>query len=163
MSTKRSSDWLPELKSFALPLLTGIFFSLFFASSVPSPFFLVFQHRWGFSSGILTLAFGSYAIILLILLMIAGSLSDHVGRRPVIITALVIQVASMILFFTARGSGSLIAARLAQGLSMGIANGTLSAAVIEAAPVHRKRVAAMLVSVAPMAGRTRSGRMYQFH
>jgi hypothetical protein len=30
MSTKRSSDWLPELKSFALPLLTGIFFFLIF-------------------------------------------------------------------------------------------------------------------------------------
>jgi hypothetical protein len=59
--------------------------------SAPSPLFVVFQSRWGFSSGMLTVAFGVYAITLLIVLLTAGSLSDHVGRRPVVIAALVIQ------------------------------------------------------------------------
>jgi hypothetical protein len=135
-----------------LALLTIIFFSLFFASSVPSPLFIVFQHRWGFSAGMLTLAFGSYAIILLVILMVAGSLSDHVGRRPVILAALCLQVTSMALFLAARGSGGLIGARIAQGLSMGIANGALSAGVIEAAPIRYKKLAALLIGVSPMAG-----------
>ena len=55
----------------------------------------------------------------------AGSLSDHLGRKPVIVAALAIQVMSMALFLTADGIGGLLAARIVQGLSMGVVNGAL--------------------------------------
>ena len=141
---------LPE--GFAFPLLAALLFGYFFASSAPSPLFVVFQSRWGFSPGLLTVAFGIYAITLLVVLLVAGALSDHVGRRPVIFAALVMQVGTMILFLTARGIEGLIFARIAQGLSMGVTNGALSAAIVEAAPAHRKRFGALLTSIAPLAG-----------
>ena len=41
--------------------------------------------------------------MLLVTLLVAGSLSDHLGRKPVVVAALTTQVASMALFLTAAG------------------------------------------------------------
>lgn len=138
--------------SIAFPLLAAILFLFFVSASVPTPLFVVFQERWGFSPGMLTVAFGIYSLVLLATLLVAGSLSDHLGRKPVIVAALATQVASMALFLTADGIGGLLAARIVQGLSMGMVNGALSAAVIEAAPPARKALGSLLTSVSPLAG-----------
>jgi hypothetical protein len=138
--------------SIAFPLLAAILFLFFVSASVPSPLFVVFQGRWGFSPGMLTVAFSIYSLVLLVTLLVAGSLSDHLGRKPVIVAALAIQVASMALFLTADGIGGLLAARIVQGLSMGVVNGALSAAVIEAAPPARKALGGLLTSISPLAG-----------
>ena len=58
------------------------------ASGVPSPLYRVYQARFGFGPGLLTTVFGIYAIALLAALLVVGSLSDHVGRRPVLVAAL---------------------------------------------------------------------------
>jgi predicted MFS family arabinose efflux permease len=116
--------------------------------------FVVFQGRWGFSSGMLTIAFSIYSLVLLVALLVAGSLSDHLGRKPVIIAALLIQVASMVLFLAARSIEGLLAARIVQGLSMGVVNGALSAAVIEAAPPGRRWLGGLVTSASPLAGLT---------
>ncbi|ACB96217.1 MFS transporter [Beijerinckia indica] len=138
--------------SIAFPLLATILFLFFVSASVPSPLFVVFQGRWGFSPGMLTVAFSIYSLVLLVTLLVAGSLSDHLGRKPVIVAALGIQVASMAFFLTADGIGGLLAARIVQGLSMGVVNGALSAAVIEAAPPTRKALGSLLTSISPLAG-----------
>ncbi|MCU1605661.1 MAG: Major Facilitator Superfamily transporter, partial [Modestobacter sp.] len=81
------------------------------ASGVPSPLYRVYQAEFGFSSGVLTLIFGIYAVALLLALLIVGELSDHIGRRPVLAGALVVQAAAMVLFLVADGVGWLLAAR----------------------------------------------------
>ena len=136
----------------AFPILAITLFLFFVSASVPSPLFVVFQGRWGFSPGMLTVAFSIYSLVLLVTLLVAGSLSDHLGRKPVIVAALTIQVASMALFLKADGIGGLLVARIVQGLSMGVVNGALSAAVIEAAPPARKALGSLLTSVSPLAG-----------
>ena len=142
----------PPRAPIAFPLLAITLFLFFVSASVPSPLFVVFQGRWGFSPGMLTIAFSIYSLVLLVTLLVAGSLSDHLGRKPVITAALIIQVASMALFLRADGIGGLLAARIVQGLSMGVVNGALSAAVIEAAPPARKALGSLLTSVSPLAG-----------
>lgn len=147
----RSKPWrLPQRAAF--PLLAAVLFAFFFAAAAPSPLFVVFQHAWHFSSSLLTVAFAVYAIALLVSLLIAGSLSDHIGRRPVVLAALVLQAVAMGLFLLANGIGGLIAARVVQGIATGVASGALSAAVVEAAPAARKRLGAMITSVSPLAG-----------
>jgi len=141
---------LPAAVGFAL--LAAVLFAFFFAAAAPSPLFVVFQHAWGFSSSMLTVAFAIYAIALLISLLVAGSLSDHIGRRPVVLAALVLQAVAMGLFLLAHGIGGLIAARVVQGVATGVASGALSAAVVEAAPAARKQLGALITSVSPLAG-----------
>ena len=73
------------------------------ASGVPSPLYRVYQEEFGFSSGVLTTVFGIYSFALLASLLVVGGLSDHVGRRPVLIVAFVLEAAAMALFLVADG------------------------------------------------------------
>jgi MFS family permease len=58
-------------------------------------------------------------------------LSDHVGRRPVLIAATVAQAATMWLFATADGVSELIIARVLQGLSTGAAVAAVGAGLLD--------------------------------
>ncbi|MDB5929329.1 MAG: major facilitator superfamily 1 [Polaromonas sp.] len=133
-------------------MLALLLFAFFAAASAPSPLFVVFQQMWGFSPALLTVAFAIYALALLLSLLVAGSLSDHVGRRPVVFAALLLQAAAMGAFLLAEGIGGLIAARVIQGVATGMASGALTAAIVEAAPASQKRLGAMISSVSPLAG-----------
>ena len=121
------------------------------AASAPSPLYVVYQARWGFSSLTLTLVFAVYVLALLSSLLVAGALSDSVGRRPVIIAALALQIAAMIGFILADGVAWLYAARIVQGVATGLATGALGGAILDFQP-EDPRVAPLVNSVAPMAG-----------
>ena len=68
------------------------------ASGVPSPLYRVYQAEFGFSSGVLTTIFGIYSFALLASLLVVGALSDHVGRRPVLVAAFLLETVAMVLF-----------------------------------------------------------------
>ena len=121
------------------------------ASGVPSPLYRVYQQEFGFSSGVLTTVFGIYSFALLASLLVVGGLSDHVGRRPVLIGAFVLEAASMSLFLLADGVGWLLAARVVQGLATGALTSTLGAALLDLQ--HRERpLGAFINSASPGLG-----------
>jgi MFS family permease len=105
---------------------------LFLAASIaPSPLYAIYEARWGFSPITVTVVFGVYAIAVLASLLTVGSLSDHVGRRPVLLGAIILQAAAMVVFATADGVPALLVARIVQGLSSGAALGALGAGLID--------------------------------
>ncbi|KWB77980.1 MFS transporter [Burkholderia ubonensis] len=118
------------------------------ASSVPTPLYRLYQAQWHFSPMLLTLIFGVYALSLLSALIVAGALSDYIGRRPVISAALVIEMGAMGLFLAAAGPGWLIAARVLQGVATGLATASVAAALID---LDRER-GAFTNGLAPMGG-----------
>jgi predicted MFS family arabinose efflux permease len=67
----------------------------------------------------------------LVALLTAGKLSDHVGRRPVLVTALAVHAGSLVIFATATGVPELLSARVVQGLSTGAALGAIGAAMLD--------------------------------
>jgi MFS family permease len=101
------------------------------ASGVPSPLYRVYAERFGFGSGVITVVFAVYALALLVSLLVVGGLSDHVGRRPVLAAALVLEAVSMVLFLAADGVGWLLAARVVQGLATGAMTGAFGAALLD--------------------------------
>jgi MFS family permease len=133
-------------------LLASTLAGFLFASSAPSPLYIVYQAKWGFSAIVLTAVFAAYALGLLIALVLAGSLSDHLGRRPTLLVALVLELTGMLLFAEARGVPWLFAARTLQGVATGIATAAISAALIDLQPPHRQRLGALLAASAPMTG-----------
>lgn len=118
------------------------------ASSAPTPLYGIYRESWGFSAITLTAIFGVYAISLLLALLIFGSISDHIGRRPVIVGALLLNAVSMVVFMTATAVPALIAARLLQGLATGAATSALAAGLVD---LNRER-SPLINSVAPMIG-----------
>src|SRR5689334_13858051 len=100
-----------------------------FATGPGSPLFVVYQRQWGFADCQLTAAFAAYAVALLV----AGSLSDDIGRRPVVVGALVLMVIAAILFLVADAFGWIMAARIVQGVATGAATATFTAMIVELA------------------------------
>src|SRR3954453_24137645 len=125
---------------------------LLFASSAPSPLYVVYQSSWGFSAITLTSVFAVYPLGLLATLITAGSLSDHVGRRPALLVALAIEMVGMFLFAEAQDVEWLFAARILQGVATGIAMGALSAALPDLQPEDKPRLGALLGVAAPLTG-----------
>ena len=118
------------------------------ASSVPTPLYRLYQAQWHFSPVLLTVIFAVYALALLATLIVAGALSDYVGRRPVISLALVLQAGAMGLFFFAQGPEWLVAARVLQGVATALATASLGAILID---LHHE-LGALTNSMAPMTG-----------
>jgi MFS family permease len=125
---------------------------MYLAAGAPTPLFLLLEEHWGFPPVVLTIAFATYAFALLATLLVGGSLSDHIGRRPVLITALIIELASMVMFIVAPNIGVIIAARAVQGIATGLATSAFTAAIVELAPQRLKKLGAAMGSIAPTAG-----------
>jgi hypothetical protein len=115
----------------ALYLLASLVVSLLAASAAPTPLYAIYQRQWGFTPITTTIVFGVYAVAVLVALLTLGRLSDSVGRRPVLLAALAVQVLSMLVYATAGGVGELLAARVIQGLSTGAALGAIGAAMLD--------------------------------
>ena len=115
----------------SLYLLASITVSHLASSSAPTPLYPIYQAEWGFSTTAISFVFGIYAIAVLGALLLAGRLSDHVGRRPVVLGATAIQAATMFLFAFADGLPDLIAARVIQGLATGAAIAAVGAGMLD--------------------------------
>ena len=102
-----------------------------------SPLYGVYQATWHFSSLDLTTVFAVYAFGLLATLLILGSLSDYVGRRPMLAIAQTAEAGAAIVFVNAHGLGSLYAGRVLQGVATGAAVGAVGAVLLDLQPASR--------------------------
>ncbi|WP_112194372.1 MFS transporter [Pseudomonas sp. LG1E9] len=118
------------------------------ASSAPTPLYHLYQQGLHFSAGMLTLIFGVYALSLLAALLTVGSLSDHLGRKPVIFAALLLNMLAMLLFINEDSVAWLIAARTLQGFATGMATAVLGAALLDT----DRQQGPLVNSVAPLLG-----------
>ncbi|MCS0498578.1 MFS transporter [Protaetiibacter mangrovi] len=132
--------------------MSGALLAFFIAAGAPTPIFPLYEHDWGFTPATLTFAFGVYAIALIAALLVFGSLSDYVGRRPLLISSLAVELAAMVIFLVAPSVTWLIVGRILQGLATGVASATFGAAVVELAPERRKKLGAVMTSLATTAG-----------
>lgn len=112
-------------------LLASITVGLMAGSIAPTPLYPIYQAKWGFTPAAVTLIFGVYALAVLAALLSLGRLSDHIGRRPVLLAATFVQIGSMALFETANGLHSLIIARVVQGLATGAAISAVGAGLLD--------------------------------
>ena len=136
--SNRSSLWF-----LAVTLL-----SFLAASTAPTPLYHLYREQMQFSAATLTLIFGVYALSLLAALLTVGSLSDYLGRKPVIFTAVVLNILAMLLFIHADSVAWLISARVLQGFATGMATAVLSATLLDT----DRQQGALVNSVAPLLG-----------
>ena len=115
----------------AVFVLASLIVALLASSAAPTPLYAIYQARWHFTPITTTVVFGVYAMAVLVCLLTLGKLSDHVGRRPVLLTAVAVHAGSLVIFATATGVPELLAARVVQGLSTGAALGAIGAAMLD--------------------------------
>ncbi|WP_328475002.1 MFS transporter [Actinoplanes sp. NBC_00393] len=122
------------------------------AAAVPSPLYAVYQRLWGFSAATLTVIFAVYVAALIGALLVLGALSDHVGRRPVLVGAIALEAIAFVLFLVAGDVTTLVLARIVQGVATGAALSTLGAALIDLNPAHAPGRAGLISGIAPVSG-----------
>ncbi|HXC38188.1 MAG TPA: MFS transporter [Burkholderiales bacterium] len=115
----------------AFYLQVSIAVSFLAGSSAPTPLYSTYQAHWGFSSIMVTVVFGVYALAVLAALLVFGSLSDYIGRRPVLIAASFVQALTMLLFASAGSVDHLLIARVVQGVATGSAAAAVGAAMLD--------------------------------
>ena len=121
-------------------------------ASAPSPFYPDLQASLGLQPWVVTAVFAVYAVALLVTLLVFGSVSDHVGRRPVVTAGFLLLAASFALFQGADTAAVLFDARILQGVASGLLLSTLSAAVADFEHPSRPDSAAAANAIAPMVG-----------
>ncbi|MDA2807993.1 MFS transporter [Nocardiopsis suaedae] len=132
----------------AAALLAATLVTFLGASAAPTPLYALYQEAWGMAPSTTTVVFGVYALGLLAALLVVGRLSDHIGRRPVLLGAIALEAVSVAVFLAAGDLTALIAARVLQGLATGAATAAIGAAILDVAPT----LGPIITGAAPVAG-----------
>lgn len=119
------------------------------SSALPSPLYPVYASEWGLSPVVLASAFAIYVVGLLVALLSAGSLSDFVGRRPVLFAGSLGTAVALVLFAFASDVSLLLVGRALQGLSVGLLMGAVGAAMLDHSLVRNPSLAGVLNGVVP--------------
>lgn len=106
-------------------------------STVPAPLFPVYQARDGFSTFMITVVFAAYAVGVATALVLAGHVSDWLGRRRVLVPALVLELVAAVLFLSGTDLTTLLVARFVNGLGVGMLTATATAALADLDALHR--------------------------
>lgn len=126
-------------KAAAFWSLALLLLMLVFGSAAASPLYRVYQAQLGFSATTLTGIFAVYVLALLVALLFFGSVSDYLGRVPVIIVSIGFSAAGCAAFLTADTVAALFVARFLQGISAGLASSAISAALFDLQPAGSQR------------------------
>ncbi|WP_229076011.1 MFS transporter [Actinoplanes sp. DH11] len=118
--------------SIAVAFLTAMAFS-----TVPTPLYPLYMQRDGFSTFTVTVVFAVYAVGVVISLLLAGHVSDRLGRRRILIPALALELLAAVLFLTSTSLPVLLAARFVTGLGVGMITATATAHLQELHAAHR--------------------------
>jgi MFS family permease len=146
--TRRSTLATPT----AYALVAVIIGLALFASATPSPLYATYRELWGFSPVVLTLVYSVYAFGVLAALLLAGRLSDEIGRRPVLLAALATLMSATVLFALADSVAWLFVARGIQGVATGLALAAASAALLDLHPNRDPAGAGLANGVASAGG-----------
>jgi MFS family permease len=136
----------------AFPLLAYAFTAIMIGTTLPTPMYALYSANMHFSVLTTTVVFATYAAGVLAALLVMGSWSDAVGRRPMLLLGAAFALASAVVFLAAGTVGVLLIGRALSGLSAGVYTGTATAAVIEAAPSAWRGRAAAVATIANVGG-----------
>lgn len=122
------------------------------AASAPTPFYVVLADTLDLSPVQVAELFCMYVAPLLAALLVSGSLSDHLGRRPVLSCGFLALAASMAMLWQAESFSALLLARAVQGLATGGLLSAVSATVLDFEPGGSEGLAGAANSAAVMLG-----------
>ncbi|MGW1797186.1 MFS transporter [Streptomyces sp. NPDC001984] len=117
--------------------IAAVFVTAMAFSTVPTPLYPLYQAHDGFSTFTVTIVFAVYAVGVLVSLLLAGHVSDWVGRKKVLVGALLLELVAAVLFLAASSLPVLLVARLVTGLGVGMLTATATAHLHDLHTAHR--------------------------
>lgn len=111
-------------------------------SAVPTPLYVLYQAKDGFSSLTITLIFSAYAVGVVLSLFLVGHLSDRHGRRRLVIPAVALNIVAAAIFLAWTALPGLLLGRFIGGLGVGAITATATAWIAELHAVARPEASA---------------------
>lgn len=108
-------------------------------SGMPAPLYGIYQETWHFTPLTTTLVFAVYAFAALGAVLVSGTISDVIGRKPVLVGATVTILVGMVLFLLADNVWMLLAARALHGAAVGSIVVAGAAALLDLRPHDGRR------------------------
>lgn len=121
-------------------------------TSLITPLIPIYQHRLGFGDTVVTLFLATYVVGLVPSMLTLGQTSDRIGRRPVLLGALITLTIAQVVLITEPPLWGVLGARAIQGLATGAFFGTCTAFLVDAAPAPRRMFASALGSISVRLG-----------
>lgn len=116
-------------------------------TSTLTPLLPLYQEDFGLSTGTATLLFVTYTITVCPTMLLAGNLSDRLGRKRLLLPAMAVMTLASLVFALAESVPLLFAGRVLQGLAIGGFLGVGSAFVVDHARRGSKPLAAAMAGV----------------
>jgi MFS family permease len=126
--------------------LVGLFV-LTMGTSIITPLLPLYQQHFGLTTGTSTLLFVTYTVTVCPTMLIAGNLSDRLGRKWLLLPAMAVMTLASLTFALADSTALLFAGRVLQGLAIGGFLGVGAAFVVDHARAEGKALAAALAGV----------------
>ncbi|MCQ8193813.1 MFS transporter [Streptomyces rugosispiralis] len=114
------------------------------------PLYVLWASQFGFGPLTTVVVFIAYVVGVVGTLLMAGSLSDAIGRRPVLALSLALTALSTLGFALADGLTVLLISRVLSGVATGLITATATSAIAEL--VRGRRTAAVLSTAANIGG-----------
>src|SRR5487761_2234250 len=132
-----------------------------FANNALSTIYVIYEGKFGFSSLSITAIFATYAVAVLVALLLVGRLSDDIGRRPLLVAGSILLILSTVLFLVATGTVLFLVAtgtvflflgRAVMGLSTGTLTAAGAAALVDLEPSHDRQRASLQTTMGFLTG-----------
>ncbi|MCV7435446.1 MFS transporter [Mycolicibacterium bacteremicum] len=119
-----------------LLILSGVALGV---SGIPAPLYGIYEANWHLSPLATTIVFAVYAVAALGAVLVSGRISDVVGRKPVLIGALIALLVGLGVFLIADSMAMLLLARTIHGAAVGSIVVAGAAALLDLKPDHGVR------------------------
>ncbi|MHA0289332.1 MFS transporter [Mycobacterium sp. C3-094] len=130
---------ITETQRWAYPLLLVLSGVALGVSGVPAPLYGIYESNWHLSPLATTIVFAVYAVAALGAVLVSGRISDVVGRKPVLVGALIALLVGLGVFLIADTMALLLLARAIHGAAVGSIVVAGAAALLDLRPEHGVR------------------------
>ncbi len=137
----------------AVTKLLLVVFAVSWGTNVSTPFLSTYRDRLDLSDSATMAIFTVYVLGILTALLIAGALSDRIGRRPVVLASTAASIAASLLLIWGKDVYALLLiGRLLLGVASGAVLGVSAAWLQELLGLGQERRAALLSTIVTFAG-----------
>lgn len=121
-------------------------------SAAPAMTYPLYASQWRLTPTSTTAVFAVYPIVVVVVLLAFGDLSDHIGRRATMLLGLAASFVGVLLFVVAPNVGWILIGRCFMGVGVGLSATPATAALIEFCPPVRAGLASTVTTLAQSAG-----------
>ncbi|WP_343999249.1 MFS transporter, partial [Pseudarthrobacter sulfonivorans] len=152
MATDSTHLTATRVKTRGFVAATVSFVAVFAAGATPIPLYDTYRTVNGLTNDEFSLVAVAYFACAVFALLVLGRLSNHHGRRPVSIAALLIAVAGCITLLFVHSFLPLLIGRSLQGLAAGLASSAIGAYAVDTAPQRPRWLVSTVTTAAATVG-----------